>query len=201
MFNVTEDADLGYRLARDGYRAGVIGPPTYEEAPVTYKAWLNQRTRWIKGHMQTWLVLMRNPFRTAHEMGFKAFASMQLVFATGLLAAFAHGPLAFILLTALLTPYDLLSPADLILTITGYSVAALASLSACALSNSLSHARAAFTMPLYWPLASIAAYRAFFELIFRPHHWAKTQHGVSARTQQDVSCTVQTPADTKARAA
>lgn len=199
-YNVTEDADLGYRLARDGYRVGVIGPPTYEEAPVTFGAWLNQRTRWIKGHMQTWLVLMRNPFRTAREMGFKAFASMQLVFATGLLAAFAHGPLAFILLTALLTPYDLLSPADLVLAIAGYCVAIFASLTACALSNSLSHARAALTMPLYWPLASIAAYRAFFELIFRPFYWSKTKHGVSARVQQNVNCTVPATQET-ARAA
>lgn len=200
-YNVTEDADLGYRLARDGYRAGVIGPPTYEEAPITFNAWLGQRTRWIKGHMQTWLVLMRNPFRTAHEMGFKAFASMQLVFATGLLAAFAHGPLAFILLTALLTPYDLLSPADIVLAVSGYCVAIFASLTACALSNSLSHARAALTMPLYWPLASIAAYRALFELIFRPHYWSKTKHGISARTPQDVSCTVPPARDTKVRAA
>jgi cellulose synthase/poly-beta-1,6-N-acetylglucosamine synthase-like glycosyltransferase len=93
-FNVTEDADLGYRLARAGYRAGVIGPPTMEEAPITFGAWFNQRTRWIKGHMQTWLVLMRDPVRTAREMGLGAFASMQIVFATGLVAAFAHGPLA-----------------------------------------------------------------------------------------------------------
>jgi cellulose synthase/poly-beta-1,6-N-acetylglucosamine synthase-like glycosyltransferase len=180
-FNVTEDADLGYRLARAGYRAGVIGPPTMEEAPITFGAWFNQRTRWIKGHMQTWLVLMRDPVRTAREMGLGAFASMQIVFATGLVAAFAHGPLAFIVLTALLSPYDLLSPADFALAVAGYCVAVFASLTACALSGSLSHARAAMTMPLYWPLASLAAYRALVELIFRPHHWSKTKHGVSAR--------------------
>jgi cellulose synthase/poly-beta-1,6-N-acetylglucosamine synthase-like glycosyltransferase len=183
LLNVTEDADLGYRLARDGYHSDVIGPPTCEEAPVTFGAWINQRTRWIKGHMQTWLVLMRDPVRTAREMGLAAFASMQIIFATGLLAAFAHGPLAFILLTAMLSPYDLLSAADFTLAIVGYCVALFAALTACALSGSLSHARAAFTMPLYWPLASLAAYRALLELIFRPHHWAKTAHGVSLRDQ------------------
>lgn len=179
--NVTEDADLGYRLSRDGYRIDVIGPPTMEEAPVTFGAWLNQRTRWIKGHLQTWLVLMRDPVRTAREMGLPAFCAMQLIFATGLVAAFAHGPLAFILLTALLTPYDLLTIADFALAVAGYCVAIFAALTACALSGSLSHARAALTMPLYWPLASIAAYRALFELFLRPHHWDKTEHGVSAR--------------------
>ncbi len=179
--NVTEDADLGYRIARDGHRSSVIGPPTMEEAPVTFRAWLNQRTRWIKGHLQTWLVLMRSPVRTSREMGLRAFASMQIVFATGLIAAFAHGPLAFILLTAMLTPYDLLTPADFALAIAGYCVGVFASLTACALSGSLSHARAALTMPLYWPLASLAAYRAVFELILRPHHWEKTAHGLSPR--------------------
>jgi cellulose synthase/poly-beta-1,6-N-acetylglucosamine synthase-like glycosyltransferase len=180
-YNVTEDADLGYRLARDGLRAGVIGPPTLEEAPVTLGAWFNQRTRWIKGHMQTWLVLMRDPIRTAREMGLGAFASMQLVLSGGLIAAFAHGPLAFIMLTAMLSPYDLLTTADFALALSGYCVAIFAALSASALSGDLSHARAAFTMPLYWPLSTLAAVRALFELFFRAHHWSKTRHGVSPR--------------------
>jgi len=192
-YNVTEDADLGYRLARDGYFSDVIGLPTLEEAPVTLGAWLNQRTRWIKGHMQTWLVLMRDPVRTAREMGLAAFASMQVIFATGLIAAFAHGPFALIVLTAALSPYDLLSTADFVLAICGYCVAVFAALTACALSGSLSHAIAALTMPLYWPLASIAAYRAVFQLIFNPHHWAKTTHGVSARDEPNFPDLPRTP--------
>jgi glycosyltransferase XagB len=180
-YNVTEDADLGYRLARDGYVSDVIGPPTWEEAPVTFGAWLNQRTRWIKGHMQTWLVLMRDPVRTARDMGLAGFASMQVMLALGVLAALVHAPLAFIVLTAALSPYDLLGPAGFILALCGYCVAMFAAFTACGLSNNLSHARAAFTMPAYWPLSSLAAYRALFELIFRPHHWSKTAHGVSPR--------------------
>lgn len=181
--NVTEDADLGYRFVRDGYRVDVIGPPTDEEAPVTFAAWLNQRTRWIKGHMQTWLVLMRDPSRTARQMGLPAFAMMHLMLSGGLAAAFLHGPIACIIVIDALSPYSLLTTADFVLAICGYSVAIFAALTACALSNSLSHARAALTMPAYWPLASIAAYRALFALLFRPHHWAKTAHGVSARAR------------------
>ncbi len=181
LLNVTEDADLGFRLARDGYTSGVIGPPTWEEAPVTLKAWLDQRTRWIKGHMQTWLVLMRNPIGAAREMGVSAFAAMHLVLTTGLIAAFVHGPLACIILIDLLSTYSLLTTADFVLALFGYCVAMFAALTACALSNSLSHARAALTMPAYWPLSSIAAYRALFALIFHPHRWAKTAHGVSLR--------------------
>lgn len=179
-YNVTEDADLGYRLARDGYRAGVIGPPTWEEAPVTFNAWLGQRTRWIKGHLQTWLVLMRNPARAAREMGLGAFLTMQLLLGGGIVAALVHGPLAFVVLTAALSFYDL-TPVDFTLAIAGYCVAVFAALSACALSGNLIPARAAPTMPFYWPLATIAAVRAVVELIFRPHHWSKTKHGVSAR--------------------
>lgn len=180
-YNVTEDAELGYRFARSGWRTATIGPPTWEEAPVTFSAWLRQRTRWIKGHLQTWLVLMRDPVRTQREMGWRAFASMQLILGGGLAAAFAHGPIAFVILTAALSPYDLLGPADFSLAVAGYCVAAFTALTASALTGSLSHARAALTMPLYWPLASIAALCALFELIFRPHYWSKTAHGVSMR--------------------
>lgn len=183
--NVTEDADLGYRFARDGYHAGMIGPPTWEEAPVRLGAWLNQRTRWIKGHLQTWLVLMRNPFRTAHDMGLAGFAAMQLALAGGMLAAFAHGPIAATLVYAAISPEQILHPVDLILALCGYCVAMLATLTACALSRELGHLRAALTMPLYWPLASLAAYRALLELCIRPHHWRKTAHGLSRRRALD----------------
>lgn len=179
-YNVTEDADLGYRFARDGWRVGMIGPPTWEEAPVTHSAWFKQRARWIKGHMQTWLVLMRSPFRVGREMGWRGFAAMQLMLGGGVAAAFAHGPLAFIVMVAALSHYNL-APVDFVLAVCGYCVAMFSALTACALSNTMSHARAALTMPLYWPLSTIAALRALFELAFRPHHWSKTEHGVSAR--------------------
>ncbi len=182
-FNVTEDADLGYRLARERLRAGVIAPPTYEEAPISLGAWRAQRARWIKGHLQTWLVLMRNPLRTAREMGWRAFVAMQLVLGGGLAAAFAHGPLALVVLIAAISPYHLLAPADFTLALTGHCVAVFAALTAAALSGDMSHVRAVPTMPFYWPLATIAAVCALFDLVIRPHHWAKTTHGVSPRAQ------------------
>jgi cellulose synthase/poly-beta-1,6-N-acetylglucosamine synthase-like glycosyltransferase len=192
-YNVTEDADIGYRLARNRLHTGVIAPPTWEEAPVTFGAWLNQRSRWIKGHMQTWLVLMRNPLRTAREMGLRNFFAMQIMLGGGLAAAFAHGPLACIVAIAALSPYDLLGPADFILALFGYSVAVFAALTATALSGHLSHARAALTMPFYWPLATIAALRAFLELFFRPHRWSKTAHGVSSRGENGAGIAKATP--------
>lgn len=131
--------------------------------------------------MQTWLVLMRDPIRTAREMGFGAFASMQLLLGGGIVASFAHGPLALIVMAAFLTPYRLLEPIDIVLALSGYTVAMLASLSASALSRNWSHLRAALTMPFYWPLSTVAAWIAVAELLFRPHQWTKTAHGVSPR--------------------
>lgn len=180
-YNVTEDADLGYRLAAAGYALGVITPATWEEAPVTFKAWLAQRTRWLKGHMQTWLVLMRDPWRTAREMGVGGFVMMHLVLGGGVAAAFVHAPLVLTMLMAALLPTQVLGPADIALMLFGYCSALFAAVTATALSGNYSHLRAAFTMPLYWPLATIAAFRALFGLIVRPHFWAKTAHGVSAR--------------------
>ena len=52
-YYVTEDADVGFRLAAAGYRLGVIQRPTWETAPTTWGQWFPQRARWIKGHMQT----------------------------------------------------------------------------------------------------------------------------------------------------
>ncbi|MBS0383887.1 MAG: glycosyltransferase [Proteobacteria bacterium] len=179
--NVTEDADLGYRLARDGYHSGVIAPPTWEEAPITFRAWRRQRARWIKGHIQTWLVLMRDPLRTMREMGLPPFASMQLILGGGVVAAFAHGPIAFVILAALLSPDRLLESVDFVVALSGYTVAVFASLSASALSRNWSHLRAALTMPFYWPLSTVSACAAFFDILVRPHHWSKTAHGVSRR--------------------
>lgn len=179
--NVTEDLDLGYRLAREGWRAGVIAPPTWEEAPIGFRTWLKQRTRWIKGHLQSWLVLMRNPLRTAREMGWRGFIAMQFMLGGGLAASLLHGPMAAMVVLAFASPADLLGLPGFVLALTGYCVGVFAALSAAALSGDASHARAALTMPLYWPLASIAALCALFELLLRPHHWAKTEHGLSAR--------------------
>jgi cellulose synthase/poly-beta-1,6-N-acetylglucosamine synthase-like glycosyltransferase len=182
-YNVTEDADLGYRLARARWRADVIAPPTWEEAPITVRAWRKQRVRWIKGHMQTWLVLMRDPIGAAREMGLGAFASMQIVLGGGVAAALLHGPLALTILAAALAPFDLLGPAGFVLALFGYAVAVFGALSASALSGDLRHARASLTMPFYWPLATIAAWCAIWELLTRPHFWAKTKHGVSQRAR------------------
>jgi cellulose synthase/poly-beta-1,6-N-acetylglucosamine synthase-like glycosyltransferase len=89
-YNVTEDADLGTRLARFGYRCEVIASTTYEEAPATLRRWIPQRTRWFKGWLQTWAVHMRTPGRLLRELGLTGFLSFQLVVGGNVLSALVH---------------------------------------------------------------------------------------------------------------
>jgi hypothetical protein len=181
-WNVTEDADLGCRLAVAGWRTACITPPTYEEAPITFQAWLKQRTRWIKGHMQTWLVIMRKPATLSHRLGFKASAMLHLVLAGGVMAAFAHGPLLVYFCFTLVTGGAAgLGLEDWLVMVAGYAIAAYAAAVATAGSGRSDALIAAPTMPLYWALSTVAAVRALLDLILRPHYWSKTDHGVSAR--------------------
>src|SRR5262245_4687799 len=94
-YNVTEDADLGIRLARFGYRSATIASTTYEEAPADSRRWLRQRSRWFKGWMQTWLVHMREPRQLFHELGIRGFLTFQLVVGGNALIALAHPVLLF----------------------------------------------------------------------------------------------------------
>src|SRR5690606_41140971 len=71
-YNVTEDADLGIRLYKEGYHTAIVDSRTWEEANSQFNNWIRQRSRWIKGYMQTWLVHMRNPFKLWNEIGMRS---------------------------------------------------------------------------------------------------------------------------------
>ena len=89
-YNVTEDADLGIRLARQGWHVGVLPSTTWEEAPPTFRVWKGQRTRWLKGWMQTYLVHMRQPRRLWHELGARRFIGFQVLMGGMILSALVH---------------------------------------------------------------------------------------------------------------
>jgi len=72
-FNVTEDADLGIRLSRHGYRVAMLDSTTFEEAPTRVGVWIKQRSRWLKGYMQTWLVHGRGMRSLVERTGFSGF--------------------------------------------------------------------------------------------------------------------------------
>jgi cellulose synthase/poly-beta-1,6-N-acetylglucosamine synthase-like glycosyltransferase len=185
-YNVTEDADLGVRFARFGYRTSTLDLPTREEAPVTFGVWFRQRTRWSKGWLQTWLVHTRNPARLARDLGPRGLLGFGLV-STGLLVSALIYPIYLAALIAGLSdPLRLWSEDDafgsaviglnLFNLFAGYTAMALLSLRALALRGRMAEASGVCLLPLFWLLVSLACYRALFELVIRPHHWAKTPH-------------------------
>ncbi|WP_048648246.1 glycosyltransferase [Nitratireductor soli] len=190
-YNVTEDADLGVRLRRLGYRTDVIHSPTLEDAPVDVRTWLPQRTRWFKGWAQTWLVHMRNPAATRRELGLASFIVMQVLFAGMVLSALAYsvflttaaGLLLYLALDGeLRAPHVVLLMIDGVNIICGHvSFLVLGWLTLQKTERSGFWARAAW-MPVYWCLMSAAAWRCLWQLYWQPHHWEKTTHRPSQRT-------------------
>jgi len=192
-YNVTEDADLGMRLARLGYRAAVIDSTTYEEAPARLAPWLRQRTRWFKGWMQTWAVHMRQPFRLASALGPAGFATFQLVVGGTVLAALVH-PLFIAMLLYGVTVGGLFPDMEDVAAIVffslfgatlaaGYLTSAALGLIGLARRRLLGSAWVLVLMPLHWLLLSLAAWRALYQLVRNPYHWEKTAHGL-ARTSR-----------------
>jgi cellulose synthase/poly-beta-1,6-N-acetylglucosamine synthase-like glycosyltransferase len=171
-WNVTEDADIGLRLARRGYAARMIAPPTLEEAPARLGPWLAQRTRWMKGHLQTWLVLNRRPFSAAGGMGIGRFLATQVTLGGALLASLMHAPLLVMLALGVFV-FRNIEAWHVAVFATGYASVVLAALASGA---AVSWRRLAL-MPVYWPLQSAAMLRALVEMKKKPHFWAKTPHG------------------------
>ena len=191
-YNVTEDADLGMRLARFGYQADVIVSATYEEAPNQLGWWLRQRTRWFKGWMQTWLVHMRHPWRLLRDLGPFSFLVFQLVVGGNVLAALVH-PFFLIGLVwtlAAQTP-DLTGTQALPFAFALFSITAAAGYLTSILLGSVGLLRQGLPStlwvllltPWHWLLLSYAAWRALAQLVRAPYRWEKTEHGL-ARTSR-----------------
>ncbi|MGH6770564.1 MAG: glycosyltransferase family 2 protein [Xanthobacteraceae bacterium] len=191
-YNVTEDADLGMRLARFGYRASVIDSTTYEEAPAYFAPWLRQRTRWFKGWLQTWFVHMRRPLQLWRELGTAGFLTFQLVVGGSVLAALIHPVFFgwFVYAIAAGQPIADINgtPSVLILLFgmawaAGYFVTVVLALRALARRGLLSSARALVFVWVHWLLLSMAAWRAAIQLVRDPHRWEKTEHGLAKNSR------------------
>jgi cellulose synthase/poly-beta-1,6-N-acetylglucosamine synthase-like glycosyltransferase len=183
--NVTEDADLGMRLARFGFEAAVMASSTFEEAPGRLGPWLRQRTRWFKGWTQTWLVHMRRPWRLWRDLGPAGFLVFQLAVGGSVLAALVH-PLFLAVFAAALAsegspPAALLFGLYGVACVAGYASSIVLGTVGLARRGLLSRAWVLLTIPVYWLLLSAAAWRALFKLVARPFEWEKTPHGL-ART-------------------
>ena len=188
-FNVTEDADLGIRLARRGYRTAVLASTTWEEAPCAFVPWLKQRTRWLKGWMQTYLVHTRQPLRLVHDLGWRGALGFHALMGGLILSALVH-PLFYALLLYHGLTGGLLARGDTAIgqacwalaclnLVAGYLVSILVGIVSVRGRARRGLARSALFMPVTWLLISLAAYRALIQLVRDPFLWEKTEHGSS----------------------
>ena len=192
-YNVTEDADLGIRLARQGYQTRVLESTTLEEANSDVINWIKQRSRWYKGYLQTWLVHTRHPRQLRRELGWRGIVGFNLFVAGTPLLALLNP--VFWTLTALwflVHPAVILAlfPAWLYYLSLGVMVVGNFSLFytwlvSARITGSRSLVFASLLVPLYWALMSLAATKAAIQLVSAPSFWEKTVHGLDLATQPE----------------
>ena len=189
-YNVTEDADLGIRMHRQGYRVAVLDSVTYEEANTDFVNWIKQRSRWYKGYAQTYLVHMRHPIKLLRDVGWPGFIRFNLfVGGTPLIAAI--NPISWMLLVLWFTLQpqfiiDIMIAPVYYAGLAGWIIGNFAffylNLDVAYRFHKWSIFRAALLLPGYWVMMAIAAVKALYQLAFQPSYWEKTQHGLSAHS-------------------
>lgn len=193
-FNVTEDADLGMRLVKRGYVTAIVDSTTFEEANSNLKNWYWQRTRWIKGYMQTYLVHSRRLRDFRRNNHFLQGLFFQLVIGGKVLSLFIN-PLMWLLTISYFTMRPVVGPVVeqffpapiLYLAVTssifGNFLYVYYYMMGCAKRGYYDLVKVAVLIPLYWLAMSAAAWRSLYEVIRKPHYWSKTKHGL--HLQQD----------------
>ncbi len=176
-WNVTEDADLGLRLWRCGWRLGVLSRPTWETPPGDLRQWLPQRTRWLKGYMQTWGVHMRAPWR----LGLRGFASLQLSLGLAVASAAVHAlTAAWMIALAMAAATRGLHPATPTIAVIVLGAGLATAWASCWLGLRRAGSRYrltdALSAPTYWSLTTAAFLQAAWRLVIQPHAWDKTPH-------------------------
>jgi cellulose synthase/poly-beta-1,6-N-acetylglucosamine synthase-like glycosyltransferase len=188
-YNVTEDADLGIRLARFGYRSATIFSRTYEEAPVTFRQWLPQRRRWIKGWMQTVALSLGDRIPRGLRLPLVRQLAVHGILSAGVLGLLLY-PVSLITVTWAviavangrwplepeLWPLLALNFGNLVAVLAAAVISALRGLGAAGARHLAWHIP---FLPLYWALMSFAAWQALFQFFRRPSEWEKTAHGVA----------------------
>ncbi|MEO8529707.1 MAG: glycosyltransferase [Deltaproteobacteria bacterium] len=185
-WNVTEDADLGLRLARNGWRCEVIATTTHEEAVASVRPWVKQRSRWLKGYAMTWATHMRDPVALWRDLGAWRFVGVQAQFLLTLVQ-FVAAPLLW---SFWLIAFSDIHPLEHLLTsgqlfVLFWLFVSVSVLDAGVQLLGLFKARKMRLWPMiplmqfYFLLGSVAAYRGLIEMLIRPYHWEKTSHGQS----------------------
>ena len=193
-FNVTEDCDLGVRLFKQGGRTAIINSTTLEEANSQWGNWIRQRSRWIKGYMQTYLVHMRHPIQFFRRHGRHALMFQLTV--GGKIAFMLINPIMWFLTISYFALYAWVGPTIETLYPSSIFYMAVVSLIfgnflflyyymiGAAKREQWSIIKWVFLVPFYWLLVSVAAAIALYQLILKPHYWEKTVHGLHLKKEQ-----------------
>lgn len=187
-FNVTEDADLSFRFAAQGWRQGFINLPTEEEAVFGLRAWQGQRSRWMKGFMQTWAVHMSRPWQPKGTQAFARLFTLNLTIGLTVLAGILHVPFIIVLLTTIgLSQFEILSvtiPRFFIVTLFAtYAIGMIIGCVGVVRDSKPQLIPASLLMPLYWLLLFLPTLQAAKELRTCPAFWNKTCHGLSSKKE------------------
>lgn len=193
-YNVTEDADLGVRITQLGYRVGVVNSTTFEEANNHVGNWIRQRSRWLKGYMQTYLVHMRRPVDAYRKLGPAGFWGFQFfiggtIFST-LIVPWLLAMYVFWLFTMTNALSVVFPPLVQYISLTNLLLGNGLFIYITALGafkrGFFSLIPYALTAPAYWLLMSIAAYKGLWQLIHNPFFWEKTNHGLTSFEHTDL---------------
>jgi len=203
-FNVTEDADLGIRLAKKGYTTAIIDSQTLEEANSSLSNWFAQRSRWIKGYIQTYLVHTRSIDAFLPEKRKWNLLSFQLVIGGKVLSLFINPFMWLVTLS-----YFVLRPfvGNLITTFFPTPILYIAVVSlvvgnflylyyymiGCAKHGHYQLIQYVFLVPFYWLTMSIASWIALTHFIVAPHYWHKTKHGLHLDEDTTLALGMDTP--------
>lgn len=200
-FNVTEDCDLGMRLIKQRYRTAVLDSTTYEEANSHHFNWYKQRSRWIKGYIQTYFVHMRKPGQFITQWDQPHALTFQLIVGGKILSMLINPfmwilTISYFLFRPLIGPIvDSLFPSP-VLYMSAFSLVfgnflyMYYYMIGCAKRGNDDLIKYVFFTPLYWLGMSISAFTAIIELIYKPHYWAKTKHGLHLNNKATKADTV-----------
>jgi len=192
-FNVTEDADLGLRISARGYKIKMVHSFTQEEAPISIKAWIKQRSRWVKGYFHTFFVYMRHPIYVYQKYGFKGFiffvymlfispfllatTPLMIYYSVKIIFGFYYFSHVTEQILKYFTLFNLIYGVSGLIFMTFFMTRV----------QDLRGVKLWWTYPAYFILHVFAAVLAFYKLLTNPHKWDKTTHGVSKKRNKVLS--------------
>jgi len=188
-FNVTEDCDLGIRICKRGYHTAIFNSTTLEEANSNFFNWLRQRSRWIKGYIQTYLVHMRRPGEFISDWRQPHVITFQLIVG-GKVASIFINPIMWLITVSYFAFRPIIGTTiesffggpifymAVFCLVIGNFLYMYYYMIGCYKREQWDIIQYVFLVPFYWLMMSVASWIAFYQLFLKPHYWEKTHHGL-----------------------